>query len=817
MATPLRTKASVLTEKKLKTTTSSVVKKPAVKERAKSNVSATTSPKRTPRAKAATVPKPKKILRVRTPLTEEKINLISRLAPTKSYASTAKKATVKSSTKEEVVLITGSPSVRLQEKFALYQLWYQKNSDHYMRHVARVSGYIFIFTGLAAASLTAVSFPQNNSGFSLSSCVTQECLLQHTAEVSGALANLEQPDTSKSPRVDFPETVAISSDVDTNLTLSAVDTAAVELTLEAKMTGSIITLDTQPTADANQYSVTIPSASLPEDEYTTKAVARYTDLSATAIFSGPTFKIERSKPQIVPEVAAEHTTETMGDTASTSTEPDSISTDAGQATSTTVTLENETSSTSKDTAQSLSPTPLLTVTQTEENSQGMSKIKIAPVYAYERIELYLRKDHAIQKQYLGQATQATDGWYFWFDSTKIPTGTYVVFVEAKVGEETVAEASLPYVQITTATPYLLGVKNSISTSSSIAATTTTENGSSPRTIDYTDQTFRSAPDNPAEKVVFSLLEANSAQLNDLLQRYGSALATNDPELLRLADSSWKEFTDTLLVTALQSIDGMRSDVTTVLENEIQRLTQKVELTQLLMAERGGSALDSDGDGISDRDEETLYGTDPQAADSDQDGVIDGVEIMLGYNAAQATAETVLRYESPQTTHYERNDIIGIYSIKPVFEIFGGPEEKSAMYAEISGHSLANSFVTLFMYSQPTIVTVKTDEAGLFTYRYDKDLALGEHKVYAALTDNTGSIVVQSSAFIFTKTAEGIVSKKTNGNLDFSAAAAESGISFSRVANMSISLTLVSFGFILLLLGSTLARRKGKTRDATLPV
>jgi hypothetical protein len=42
-------------------------------------------------------------------------------------------------------------------------------------------------------------------------------------------------------------------------------------------------------------------------------------------------------------------------------------------------------------------------------------------------------------------------------------------------------------------------------------------------------------------------------------------------------------------------------------------------------------LDSDGDGISDSDEINVYGTDPQNADTDFDGVFDGAEIAAGTN------------------------------------------------------------------------------------------------------------------------------------------------------------------------------------------
>lgn len=51
------------------------------------------------------------------------------------------------------------------------------------------------------------------------------------------------------------------------------------------------------------------------------------------------------------------------------------------------------------------------------------------------------------------------------------------------------------------------------------------------------------------------------------------------------------------------------------------------------AERGTSDtdFDSDGDGLSDETEITIWNTDPQRADTDGDGFADGVEIFNGYN------------------------------------------------------------------------------------------------------------------------------------------------------------------------------------------
>jgi len=66
----------------------------------------------------------------------------------------------------------------------------------------------------------------------------------------------------------------------------------------------------------------------------------------------------------------------------------------------------------------------------------------------------------------------------------------------------------------------------------------------------------------------------------------------------------------------------------------------------------------------------------------------------------------------------------------------------------SGIGPPNSFLTLFIYSDPIVVTTKTDASGNFTYTLDKNLLDGKHEVYVTITDETGKILEKSSPFSF---------------------------------------------------------------------
>jgi hypothetical protein len=126
--------------------------------------------------------------------------------------------------------------------------------------------------------------------------------------------------------------------------------------------------------------------------------------------------------------------------------------------------------------------------------------------------------------------------------------------------------------------------------------------------------------------------------------------------------------------------------------------------------------------------------------------------------------------------------------------------------EITGKGLPNSFVTLYIFSSPTIATVKTDADGSFVYTFDKELEDGEHEVYIAVTDNTGSIIAQSSPFSFIKEAQAfspVGSDEEESVVISSVAAPDSGNSYGIV----IGIGVLTLGVILLMLGIGLRTRE----------
>lgn len=203
---------------------------------------------------------------------------------------------------------------------------------------------------------------------------------------------------------------------------------------------------------------------------------------------------------------------------------------------------------------------------------------------------------------------------------------------------------------------------------------------------------------------------------------------------------------------------------TTLEEKKTSLEEARNEEKRIFVERIGARafVDSDMDGISDYDEVNIYHTDPNDPDTDHDGFPDGAEIVAHTNplggkesTTASTSDESVRMESPRITG-------PVSSLLAVEDVSLAPEKpsdasKTASSSELlfKGHSVPNSFVTLYIFSDPIVVTVKTDEFGAWTYTLDKALADGSHEVYSAITDSGGHILARSEPLPFVKEASAV--------------------------------------------------------------
>lgn len=164
----------------------------------------------------------------------------------------------------------------------------------------------------------------------------------------------------------------------------------------------------------------------------------------------------------------------------------------------------------------------------------------------------------------------------------------------------------------------------------------------------------------------------------------------------------------------------------------------------------GSA-DYDKDGLSNN-EEYRFGTNPKDSDTDRDARVDAEEIQIGRNpliAGSKTVSDVMVFESPKDKGEIKKELYQIKNIESVSRKGG------STILKISGKALPNIYVTVYIYSNPIVLTVKTDSDGNWSYILDKPLEDGKHEIYVAVTDNTGKISAKSEPVEFVQSAAAI--------------------------------------------------------------
>lgn len=214
--------------------------------------------------------------------------------------------------------------------------------------------------------------------------------------------------------------------------------------------------------------------------------------------------------------------------------------------------------------------------------------------------------------------------------------------------------------------------------------------------------------------------------------------------------------DTVLYSSIDEVEdlvyeetGVKVDLAVYSRKVVRNIkddTQKFQQQVKSFNSRGGLDLyrDTDGDGVSDYDETYIYYSDPKDAFTSKSSLTDGERILFGFDVHSTSTERVA-VESPESS--------GIVT-KAIFEVDEISETKDELL-KFKGKALPNSFVTLYVFSTPIVVTVKADENGKWEYTLDAQLPDGNHSLYVATVNNAGKILAKSAKVPFTKTAEAI--------------------------------------------------------------
>lgn len=194
------------------------------------------------------------------------------------------------------------------------------------------------------------------------------------------------------------------------------------------------------------------------------------------------------------------------------------------------------------------------------------------------------------------------------------------------------------------------------------------------------------------------------------------------------------------------------------------------------------AKDTDNDDIPDYQEAEVLRTDPLKKDTDGDGIIDGLEVRQGTNPLSADRTIKIQYENAkllgETVRPEILKINGValatttetvevsVATKTATGTVKMVKEKKKVVKEkirFTGKALPYALVTIYVYSDiPTIVTVKADKNGNWSYSLAKPLDDGQHQAYVTINDSTGKIVAKSQMLGFVKTAQAITVANMEG-------------------------------------------------------
>lgn len=175
---------------------------------------------------------------------------------------------------------------------------------------------------------------------------------------------------------------------------------------------------------------------------------------------------------------------------------------------------------------------------------------------------------------------------------------------------------------------------------------------------------------------------------------------------------------------------------------------------VFLEERQGARVfvDSDSDGITNYDEVNIYHTNPKESDTNGNGISDGAELLLGTNPLSTSTSNAITFEDPHMRGATTSEL-AVSSIVPSATTSDADGTVHATAVKFSGHAPANSFVTLYIYSEPIVATVKTDDTGTWVYTLDKELPDGNHEVVTAIADLGGHVLARSEPLSFVKKAE----------------------------------------------------------------
>lgn len=725
-------------------------------------------------------------------------------APAKIKKTTSKKSTKKS---DEVVYITSSVSLRLKEKALLYRLWYKDNVQSYAAKTAQYGGYAFIVLGIL---LTSFNYLLDKGVIGTPAAVL--C----SNETCHEIADADLPPGS--PLVEFltniPETV--SSDID--LQVKTENLSEFKISLIANQSGVVIDLEPSTVMSATDYRFLISPSLLKSVSYTVIAETKVEGTSYK--FTGPSFIVSVPKEQIaIPEATSTTPVNNASSTASSTEKMPLNETDKAASSSTANVTTNSTSTNSSTSTNARLDSGLpISIAYEETLDSKYISIKTGN-YLPRTVEVYTSVLGNTNPVLLGLATLVQGEWIFSLSALDLPKTDNLIFASFVSNNEKFTSDGITF------NPEYSQAKDQnndaeLEIANQKITTTLEESGldfslrSTYFSKLYDTEDITLSQDSESQMAsgalrteITKVMLENTDDINLLLKHYASAVQIGNPYLINLADTQIKVRYETMAETVAQRV-GRDTSVPSVMNlfalrfHALEKAVTERE-SGFTASSNNLFSKDSDKDGISDYDELRVYNLNATAADTDMDGVLDGVEVLVGRdpNLSDLTSFAFLEQNIEETNSEE---VVSISSVQPlVYKQQGSSED--LVFAVVRGKSIPNSFVYIFNYVESTVGVIKTNEAGEFLYTLEKNLNDGSQEFIAVLVDNSGNVVTNSGKYSFVKTTNSFAA----------AAAANKQATFELVgnnnsflsANVIASVTIVSLGFILLLLSQAVQIRK----------
>jgi hypothetical protein len=404
-----------------------------------------------------------------------------------------------------------------------------------------------------------------------------------------------------------------------------------------------------------------------------------------------------------------------------------------------------------------------------------------------KIELFAKRTSELSLRYLGTMKKIGDqSWAYAVNTLSLPNGDYT-FVSRVTNDYGSYESVSAQVRVShSEVPFTQEQKDRVAALKGLSLASTSA---------------QSVTSTIAAEL--SLDATTQDKLDQLMLLLKAASAIGDASAIKTLHTTIESVVLPVLKAASDVDDAAASASEYVAKMQVEAQLYATTLATLLRDRFNETAIaDSDADSLSDYDEAVMLGTNPFSADTDSDGFIDSAELHQGYSPTDASSEVLVQYASPHTEGTQREDLL---TIDTVARAQGTEQFTSVLF---TGSAMPYSYVTLHIFSSPRMATVRADKDGAWIYRLDTELEYGDHEMYAALTDNEGTLIAKSAPFTFTKEGDVYTPAFTGDEKPAIQYAVKSAAPdyAGYMMYLVLSICVVAIGLVLILLGLYLDSR-----------